>query len=65
MNKKTNKVQLEILRSQSEERKGATQLEQIKKNYIKEIKSLKKEDMFPIPKKLTLWQKIKILVLGN
>lgn len=65
MNKKTNKVQLEILRSQSEERKDATQLEQIKKNYIKEIKSLKKEDMFPIPKKLTLWQKIKILVLGN
>lgn len=65
MSKKTDKIQLELLRSQSEERKDAAQLEQIKKNYIKEIKSLKKEDMFPIPKKLTLWQKIKILVLGN
>jgi hypothetical protein len=65
MSKKTNKIQLEILRSQSEERKDTAQIEQIKKNYIKEIQSLKKEDLFPIPKKLTLWQKIKILVLGN
>jgi hypothetical protein len=63
MNK--NKVQLEILRSQSEERKDATQVEQIKQSYIREIKKIKKEDMFPLPKKLTLWQKIKILLLGN
>jgi hypothetical protein len=63
MNK--NKVQLEILRSQSEERKDATQVEQIKQSYIREIKKIKKEEMFPLPKKLTLWQKIKILLLGN
>jgi hypothetical protein len=63
MNK--NKVQLEILRSQSEERKDATQVEQIKQSYIREIKKIKKEEMFPSPKKLTLWQKIKILLLGN
>jgi hypothetical protein len=63
MNK--NKLQLEILRSQSEERKDATQVEQIKQSYIREIKKIKKEEMFPLPKKLTLWQKIKILLLGN
>lgn len=60
-----NKIQLEILRSQSEERKDATQVEQIKQSYIREIKKIKKEEMFPLPKKLTLWQKIKILLLGN
>lgn len=62
---KTDKVQMEILRSKSEERKDAAQVEQIKKRYIREIKSIKKEEMFPIPKKLTLWQRIKILILGN
>jgi hypothetical protein len=62
---KKDKIQLEILRSQSEERKDATQVEQIKQSYIREIKKLKKEELFTLPKKLTLWQKIKILVLGN
>ena len=62
---KTDKVQLEILRSKSEERKDAKQVEQIKQSYINEIKKIKKEEMFKAPKKLTLWQKIKILLLGN
>jgi hypothetical protein len=62
---KKDKIQLEILRSQSEERKDATQVEQIKQSYIREIKKLKKEELFTLPKKLTLWQKIKILLLGN
>jgi hypothetical protein len=62
---KKNKVQLEILRSQSEERKDATQVEQIKQSYIREIKKIKKEELFTLPKKLTLWQKIKILLLGS
>jgi hypothetical protein len=62
---KKDKIQLEILRSQSEERKDATQVEQIKQSYIREIKKLKKEELFTLPKKLTLWQKIKILILGN
>jgi hypothetical protein len=62
---KRDKIQLEILRSQSEERKDATQVEQIKQSYIREIKKIKKEELFTLPKKLTLWQKIKILLLGN
>jgi hypothetical protein len=50
---------------ESEERKDAQQVEKIKQSYIKEIIKIKKEDMFPIPKKISLWKKIKILLLGS
>lgn len=50
---------------ESEERKDAQQVEKIKQSYIKEISKMKKEDMFPIPKKISLWKKIKILLLGS
>jgi ribosomal protein L11 len=50
---------------ESEERKDSQQVEKIKQSYIKEISKIKKEDMFPIPKKVSLWKKIKILLLGN
>ena len=38
-----------------------------KQKFISEIKGLKKEDFFEKPKeiKLTLWQRIKIALLGN
>ena len=49
----------------SEERKDSQQVEKIKQSYIKEISKIKKEDMFPIPKKISLWKKIKILLLGS
>lgn len=50
---------------ESEERKDSQQVEKIKQTYIKEISKLTKEEMFPLPKKLSLWKKIKILLLGN
>jgi hypothetical protein len=50
---------------ESEERKDSQQVEKIKQSYIKEISKVKKEDMFPVPKKISLWKKIKILLLGN
>lgn len=50
---------------ESEERKNQIQVEQLKKSYIEEITKMKKEELFPKPKKLTLWKKIKILILGN
>ena len=50
---------------ESEERKDSQQVEKIKQSYIKEITRIKKEDMFPVPKKISLWKKIKILLLGN
>jgi len=46
----------------SEKNKDKRQLEKEKELLIKQIKKLNKEDFFPKPKKLTLWQKIKILI---
>lgn len=59
----TNQRLLNMLKS--EERKDSKQVEQIKKSYIKEISKMTKEEMFPKPKKLTIWKKIKILLLGK
>lgn len=49
----------------SEKNKDKLQLEKEKELLIKQIKKLSKEDFFPKPKKLTLWQKIKILISGT
>ena len=49
----------------SEKLKDDKELNRTKINYAKDIVKLKKEQMFPKKKELTLWQKIKILVLGN
>ena len=49
----------------SEKKKGNRELENSKKRLIWEIKNVKKEEMFPQPKKITLWKKIKILLLGS
>ena len=50
-----------------ENEKKRDNLEEIsyKNKILKEIKSLNKNELFPVPKKITLWQKIKILVLGS
>jgi hypothetical protein len=50
---------------ESEERKDSQQVERIKQSYIKEISKIKKEEMFPVPKKISLWKRIKILLLGS
>ena len=49
----------------SEKNKDERELEREKKIFIQQIKKIRKEDLFPKPKKLTLWQKIKILILGT
>lgn len=49
----------------SEKNKDNRELEKEKEKLIKQIKKLNKEDLFPKPKKLSLWQKIKILLLGT
>lgn len=41
------------------------EIEDTKLKIIKEFKGLKKEDMFPKPKKLSLWQRMKIILFGN
>jgi hypothetical protein len=62
---KTDTSQRLLNMLKSEERKDSQQVEQIKKSYIKEISKMTKEDLFPKPKKLTLWQKIKVILLGK
>jgi hypothetical protein len=43
------------------------EIKSTKQKFISEIKGLKKEDLFEQPKevKLTLWQRIKIALLGS
>jgi hypothetical protein len=61
----TNRNQSILNWLDSEKLKDSKYIENIKQKYIQEIKGLKKEEMFQEPKKLTLWQKIKILLSGN
>ena len=49
----------------SEKNKDDRELEREKKLFIQQIKKIEKDDLFPKQKKLTLWQKIKILILGT
>ena len=49
----------------SEKLKDQRQLDKEKQKIIKEMRGMKKEDLFPKPIKLSLWQKIKILLLGS
>lgn len=62
---KTDRNQTILNWLDSEKKKDVREVENVKQKYIQEIKKFKKEEMFPIPKKLTLWKKIKILLLGN
>lgn len=57
--------QLRLLEVQ--QNKDKIELEREKQRLISSIKGLKKEDVLPtvvIPKKLTLWQKIKRVLMG-
>jgi|TARA_R110000868_G_scaffold4012_11_gene24486 hypothetical protein len=50
---------------ESEKLKDTKDIESTKRKYIEEIRDIKKEELFRVPKKLTLWQKIKIIILGS
>ena len=62
---KTDRNQSILNWLESEKLKDNKEIESTKKKYIEELRKIKKEELFTIPKKLTLWQKIKILILGN
>ena len=49
---------------ESEKKKDDLQLKKYKEKVIEDIKGFKKGDFFVKPKKLTIWQKIKIMILG-
>jgi hypothetical protein len=45
--------------------KDQLEVENYKKNLIKNIRSIDKKELFPEPKKMSLWQKIKIMIFGT
>jgi len=45
--------------------KDDTQVNIQKKKYIDEIKKFKKEDLFVTEPKLSIWKKIRIMILGR
>jgi hypothetical protein len=48
----------------SEKLKDQREIDREKEKIIKQIKGIEKENLFPKPVKLSLWKKIKILILG-
>jgi hypothetical protein len=46
----------------SEQQKDTNEIEAYKRKILNELKDLKKENLIPAPKKLNLWQRIKILL---
>jgi hypothetical protein len=63
--RKTDRSQQLLNWLNSEKLKDQRELDNTKKKLISDIKKINKEEMFPKPKKLTLWQKIKIILLGR
>ena len=49
----------------SEKLKDQRELDRNKEKMIREIKGINKETLFPKPKKLSIWKKLKIILLGQ
>lgn len=62
---KTDKNQQILNWFNSEKSKDQKEIENYKKSFISDLKKISKEDLFKEPKKLSLWQKIKIMILGS
>lgn len=48
----------------SEKLKDQRELDRNKEKMIREIRGINKETLFPKPKKLSIWKKLKIILLG-
>lgn len=62
---KTDRSQQLLNWFNSEKLKDQKELDRQKEKIIREIKGLKKDELFPKPEKLSIWKKIKILLLGK
>ena len=62
---KTDRSQQLLNWFNSEKLKDQRELDREKDKMVKQIKKMKKEDLFPKPVKISLWKKIKILLLGQ
>jgi hypothetical protein len=49
----------------SEKKKDLKELEVNKEKIVKELRGLNKDQLFPKPKKFSVWQRIKIMIWGN
>ena len=65
MTNKTDSSQRMLNWLDNEKKRDNLEEKSYKNKILKEIKGLNKNELFPIPKKITLWQKIKIIVLGS
>jgi hypothetical protein len=62
---KTDRSQQLLNWFNSEKLKDQRDLNKNKEKLVREIKGLRKEDLFPAPVKISLWNKIKIILLGR
>ena len=62
---KTDRSQQLLNWFNSEKLKDQRALDREKEKIVKEIKKMKKDDLFPKPVKLSLWKRIKIILLGK
>lgn len=62
---KTDRSQQLLNWFSSEKLKDQRELDKGKEKLIKEIKGLNKDILFPKPKKISIWKKIKIILLGQ
>ena len=62
---KTDRSQQLLNWFNSEKLKDQRELDRAKEKLAKEFKRMGKEDLFPKPKKISIWKKIKIILLGQ
>lgn len=62
---KTDRSQQLLNWFNSEKLKDQRELDREKEKIINQIKGISKEDLFPKPVKLSLWKRIKIILLGQ
>jgi hypothetical protein len=62
---KTDRSQQLVNWFNSEKLKDKREVDREKEKIIKQIKGMKKEELFPKPVKLSLWKRIKIILLGK
>ena len=62
---KTDRSQQLLNWFDSEKLKDQRELDREKEKIINQIKGVKQENLFPKPVKLSLWKKIKIILLGQ
>ena len=65
MTNKTDSSQRMLNWLDNEKKRDNLEEKSYKNKILKEIKGLNKNELFPVPKKTTLWQKIKIVILEN